>query len=333
MEAYMLSRRGFGSALAMVGTSLFVPRTASADALAPTAATTPQQALTATEQLMYSTVRLTYEETTKINDQVVIRTKWGTGFLFAFFKTETTSYPAIVTNRHVVEGMKECHFSFAAMASDGTPDLNNHFPIKIGEFDTAWIPHPSADLAIIPVGKILSELNTKLFVIALDQSLILADDELKALTPVEQVLTVGYPGALWDDVHNLPIFHRGYTATAPYIEFKGQKEFLIDFTTWPGASGSPVLLYNDGTWFDRRGNTVVGGTRAKLLGVVYGVAQQDVEGNVVIQAGPTSIAAAGRMSVPTNLGACIAASRILEFEPILVSKGLTPPANYKMRQN
>jgi hypothetical protein len=128
-------------------------------------------------------------------------------------------------------------------------------------------------------------------------------------------------------------FHRGYTASAPYIDFKGQKEFLIDFTTWPGASGSPVLLYNEGTWLNRKGGVTLGSIRAKLLGVVYGVAQQDVEGNVIIQAGPTSVAADGRMAIPTNLSACIAASRILEFEPLLVSKGVAPPPGYQMRAN
>ena len=282
---------------------------------------------------MYSTVRISYQAPVQINGQPAIQTKWGTAFLFAFFKTDATNFPALVTNRHVVEDMRKCLFSFSAAASDGAPDLQNHIPISIDEFDKAWIPHPSVDLAIIPVGKFINELKIKPFFISLDETLIPTDAELKELTPVEQVITVGFPGALWDDVHNLPIFHRGYTASAPYIEFQGRKEFLIDFTTWPGASGSPVLLYNEGTWLDRKGNILMGGIRAKLLGVAYGVAQQDVEGNVMIQAGPTSVSAAGRMSVPTNLGACIAASRILEFEPLLVSKGFTPPANYKMRAN
>lgn len=82
---------------------------------------------------------------------------------------------------------------------------------------------------------------------------------------------------------------------------------------------------------DRHGNTNMGGVRMKLLGVVYGVGVQDVSGNVIIQNGPTQIAAAGQMAVPTNLGACISSSRILEFEPLLVSKGLTPPPGYIMR--
>jgi hypothetical protein len=92
------------------------------------------------------------------------------------------------------------------------------------------------------------------------------------------------------------------------------------------------MLYNDGPWIDRSGATNVGGIRAKLLGVVYGVGVQDVTGKILFQNGPTQIVAPTATSVPTNLGACVKASRILEFEPLLVSKGLAkPPAGYTMR--
>ncbi len=295
-----------------------------ADAVAPSAAVA-QPTLMPTEQLEYATVRLAYKPTPTT-------VKWGTAFFFSFFKTETVNLLALVTNKHVVGGMKDCSFNLVARTNEGTPDLSTSVPVSIDPFDNTWIAHPSADLAIIPVAPIINRLHTKTFTISLDQSHIPTDAELKELLPVEQVLSVGFPGSVWDDVHNLPVFHRGYTATAPYIDFKGHKEFLIDFTTWPGASGSPVLLYNEGSWLTRKG-TVMGGVRAWLIGVVYGVATQDVSGNVVIQNGPTSIEASGRMSVPTNLGACIMASQILDFEPLLVSKGLTPPADYKMRAN
>lgn len=329
----MPNRREFGLSMTAVGAAMFGGHFAMADTVAPTVAAATAPKLTPTEQLMYSTVRLSYQQPTQINGSTVVQTKWGTAFLFAFFRTDQSSVLALVTNRHVVADMKQCTFALAAVGGDGLPDINNHIPIVINEFDKMWLPHPTVDLAIIPIGMMLNELKTRPFLVSLDQTLIPTGTELRDLTPVEQVLTVGFPGAIWDDVHNLPIFHRGYTASAPYIEFKGNREFLIDFTTWPGASGSPVLLYNEGGWVDRRGNTMMGGIRTKLIGVVYGVAEQDVQGNVVIQNGPTSIAAAGRMSIPTNLSACIAASRILEFEPLLVSKGVSPPPGYKMRAN
>jgi Trypsin-like peptidase domain len=283
-----------------------------------------QVSLTPTEQLMYSTIRLHYEGNGTLH--------WGTGFLFKLFEVGNQFVPVIVTNKHVVANMKECHFSFASRDSNGMPNPTSHIPVTITDFGIAWLPHPSVDLAIIPLAKSLGDIASKQpFAVYLDQTLIPTDQEFNDFTPVEQVLTVGFPGLLWDEVHNLPIFHRGYTATAPYIDFKGHTEFLIDFSTWPGASGSPVLLYNDNGWTDRRGNTFLGSLRVKLIGVVYGVATQGVNGNVTIQNGPTSVALPGQMSVPTNLGACIRAHRILEFEPLLVKQGFIPPAGYNMR--
>jgi hypothetical protein len=287
-----------------------------------------QPRMTPTEQLMYSTLRLYYSEGARVH--------WGSRFIYRFFKSGQTAVPAIVTNAHVLTPMKTCSFSFASRGKDGKPDHSSHILVTIQNFDTAWLRHPSADLAIIPIAEILRNLQMASkdpFIVYLDQGLIPTNAEFQELTPVEQVLTVDFPGQVWDDVHNLPIFHRGYTSTPPYIDFKGKPEFLIDFTTWPGASGSMVLLYNDQGWMDRRGNTMLGAMRTKLIGVVYGVATQDVRGNVLIENGPTTLAAQGQMLIPTNLGACIRASRILEFEPLLVSRGAVPPPGYNMRSN
>jgi len=265
----MPNRREFCRSIAFTtAASAFPGDFAMADAAAPTAANALSK-LTPTEQLMYATIRLSYQTTVQISGNTVPQTKWGTAFLFRFFETETSNVPVLVTNKHVVLDMKKCQLSFSSVDDDGMPNLENHIPISIDEFEKAWIPHPSVDLAIIPLANILKNLKAKPFLAWLNQSLIPTDEQLANLTPVEQVLTVGFPGAIWDDVHNLPIFHRGYTATPPYIPFKGEKEFLIDFTTWPGASGSPVLLFNDQGWIDRPGNTVLGGFRAMLLGVVY----------------------------------------------------------------
>src|SRR5205807_1432897 len=133
----------------------------------------------------------------------------------------------IVTNRHVVQGWNKCSFNLISRAADGSPDLDNHIPIEISPFENAYIPHPNVDLAIIPLAPILSDLakkNPLPFFIGLDPSLIPTEEELKELTPLEQILTVGFPGRIWDEVHNLPVFHMGYTATPSYVDFKGNKE-------------------------------------------------------------------------------------------------------------
>ena len=323
----MLTRRTF---LAGAGGSFLVACQPShaVDPVLPTRADAPLPQLTPTEQLMRATVRLF--------NQGPSWQSWGTGFFFSLFQTSGFSVPVIVTNHHVVKDWDQCYFSFAARLPDGAPDNEKHIPVRIGGFGKYWIAHPDADLVVIPLAQILAQLNQngqQPFWITLDQNLIPTEKELNELNAVEQILTVGFPGSLWDEAHNLPLFHRGYTATAPYIDFNGRKEFLIDIATWPGASGSPVLLYNDTPWMNRNGGTVVGGVRAKLLGIVYAVAIQDVGGNVILQEAPTAaMTGTGTMKVPTNLGACIKAGRILEFEPLLVRNGIVkPPPGYVMR--
>ncbi len=277
----MLNRRT--AVLTSVAALLPLPKALGAsDQIAPTSASVSSN-LTVTEQMMYSTVR--------IADDSTHPTRWGTGFLFGLFHTPDTTVFVIVTNKHVIEGLTKCSFAVASRKSNGSPDLDNHILVEISDIQMASLAHPTADLVIIFVGRLFDELinNGKIpFVVTLSPELIPTTDELKSLMPVEQILTVGYPGVVWDDVHNLPVFHRGYTATAPYIDFKGRKEFLIDIATWPGASGSPVMLFNDSGWITRNGGTVLGGPRIKLLGIVYGVAAQDVSGAVAIQAGPYS---------------------------------------------
>lgn len=245
----MISRR---SAIAALASSVLVSAKATAfaanSAIMTSSGASPSRPLALTEQLLYSTVRLHYTEGNVAH--------WGTGFLYAFFQSGQRFYPAIVTNRHVVAEMKTCSFSFASRNDDGSPNLLSHVDVTIPDFQNVWIPHPSADLVIIPIGQILNNLegsSKRPYYVYTNQALIPTAAEFEDLTPVEQVLTVGFPGALWDTVHNLPIFHRGYTASAPYIDFDGRPEFLIDFSTWPGSSGSMVLLFNDQGWTSRNG--------------------------------------------------------------------------------
>jgi hypothetical protein len=323
----MATRREAVLAAVAAATMPFAMQSA-ASAQGAAATTQATTSLTPSEQLMYAVVRVV--------DNLQNPRRWGTGFLFNLFQTAESSTPVVITNWHVVDGLTGCGFQFAARSADGTPDLANHLPIEIPNLSNGAIRHPSVDLVAIPVAAAIRDLIAKghpPFYFGLAPVLIPTDDILQSLDPVEQILTVGFPGSLWDDVHSLPLLHRGYTATAPYIDFKGKKEFLIDIATWPGSSGSPVLLFNDNGWSTRNHSTIVGGTRLGLLGVVYGVGVQDISGNVAIQAGPTQIVAPGQMAVPTNLGACIKASRILEFEPLLVSLGFTPPTGYIMRTN
>lgn len=106
---------------------------------------------------------------------------------------------------------------------------------------------------------------------------------------------------------------------------------MIDAAIFPGSSGSPVFLFNEGAWITREG-TVAGGYRIKLLGIVYAVAQHNVTGEITVVPAPTDLRQIAVSAIPNNLGVCIKAPRILEFEPVLVQSGIMQlPEGYKMR--
>jgi hypothetical protein len=258
----------------------------------------------------------------------------GTGFLFAFFLQGDQNVPAIVTNKHVVAEAKIGHLRLTIQNDDGSADLGNFVEFVVPDFPTRWIPHPdpAVDLTIMPCAGLLQDLakqGKKAFLVTLDPSLVPTDAELTELTPLEDILVVGYPNGIIDSTHNIPVFRRGITATPASIDFNSKKEFLIDAAIFPGSSGSPVLLFNQGTYATRQGVTV--GSRVKLLGIVYAVFNNSVNGEISIVPAPTQARAVVNSQVPNNLGICVKASRVLEFEPIFVEKGFKPPDGYKMR--
>jgi hypothetical protein len=61
------------------------------------------------------------------------------------------------------------------------------------------------------------------------------------LLPACEVLFVGYPNDVYDQVNNLPVIRAGKIASMPKVDFNGKPEFLIDAHVWPGSSGSPVF--------------------------------------------------------------------------------------------
>lgn len=146
---------------------------------------------------------------------------------------------------------------------------------------------------------------------------------------LEDVIVVGYPDGIVDPAHNIPVFRRGITATPASIDFGGKQEFLIDAAIFPGSSGSPVLLYNIGS-YQNHGNLVIG-SRVKLLGVIHAVMLNGINGQISIVPAPTQARAIVSSQMPNNLGMCLRSFRILEFEPLLVQMGFKPPEGYTMR--
>lgn len=274
--------------------------------------------LTPSEQLTHSTVRIACQ----LADGT---TSTGTGFFYTFARDGNQHMPAIVTNKHVIAGAVEGQFNLTLKAADGSPVVGQHITIKLDQFAGRWIPHPDdqVDLCVMPIAPLLNEAaaaGKNFFFVTLDETLLPTTEELSDLGALEEILMIGYPNGIWDATNNMPILRRGITATHPNIDYEGRREFLIDAACFPGSSGSPVLLFNANGWIDRKGNTMMGGVRVKLLGILYAGPQHTATGEVRIVTIPTQQKAVAISTIPNNLGLVIKSIRLRELDALLRTK-------------
>lgn len=271
--------------------------------------------LTVSEQLAYSTVRVEAEDAS--GDLAT-----GTGFFFKCVDDGQQHVPVIVTNKHVIAGSQKGRFHLTVRGSDGGPVPMKHIQLELEGFEKRWIHHPdpAVDLAAMPILPLLAEAKEQgkeFFYINLDNNLVPTPSDLADLGALEDIVMVGYPNGIWDRVNNMPLFRRGITATHPNLDYEGRKEFMIDAACFPGSSGSPVFLYNVGGWATRDGGMVMGGTRIKLLGVLYAGPQHTAAGEVHIVTVPTHQEVVALSSIPNNLGLVIKGWRLREFDDVL----------------
>lgn len=274
--------------------------------------------LTITEQLAHSTVRI---ETEGPNGSGC-----GTGFFYKFCEQPSGKFvPAIVTNKHVLETVTLARLVMSTRDADGNPVRGRMIPVELTLHHGAIIPHPdpSVDLCVCPVDglfKMMEAAEHRFFFKSFGTSLLPTVEDLEGFSAVEDILMIGYPNGLWDSINNQPLIRKGVTATHPSIDFGGKKEFLIDCACFRGSSGSPVLLYSTGTRHERDGTVVFHTSiRVKLLGILWGIANQTASGEIVAITIPTTAAKAhmALTQIPMNLGFVIRSERLRDFEAIL----------------
>ncbi len=267
--------------------------------------------LSLSEQLCYVTTRIEAS-----NDRV---TSTGTGFFFNLKIDKNKNVPLLVTNKHVVKGKTKGCFLFTKADSNDNPLIGETFGIKYDvDFENQWIFHPDAnvDICVLPINKLqiaATQLGHKLFYRALGSEHIPTEEISKTIEPIEDVYMIGYPNGLWDKKNNMAIIRKGLTATPYSIDFNGNKQFLIDMSVYPGSSGSPILLYDNG-FTSRNGTISIGGNHIWLLGIVFQVFQRCITGDVNIESTPiASVKLTSSSFVPINLGIVIKAERLLDF--------------------
>jgi len=271
--------------------------------------------LAVSEKLTYCTVRI----------ECILKdgsTSTGTGFFFNFLEGNNRYLPTIVTNKHVVKDAVIGRIPITIQDSNGNPQTGSYFNVEVPDFERKCIFHPEddVDLCVLPITFILNTLEShgvKAYNLALTKAQIPTAEDLNDLTALEEVIMIGYPNGIWDHVNNLPIVRSGVTATHPNIDYQGRPEFMIDAACFPGSSGSPVLLYNQGSYVSKSKGVLIGGTRLMLLGVLYAGPQHTASGEIKIVNIPTRQEPVVISRVPNNLGLIIKSRKIIEFEEIL----------------
>lgn len=274
--------------------------------------------LSSAERLALTTVRLEC----RLRDG---RTSTGTAFFFAFNVEKGKVIPLLVTNKHVIDGSTSGTFVLTLRSDNGDPAIGSHEPVTFDRFEDLWIKHPdeNVDLAVFPLGPLLNEaerLGKKFFFAPLDESLIPTPEVLAGLTGIDDITMIGYPNGIWDQRNNMPIVRRGVTATNPKHDYNGLPLFVIDCACFPGSSGSPVLVFNQGAYADASGGMVFGGGRVLLLGVLFAGPQHIAEGEVQTVEVPLQQVSISMSRIPNNLGFVVKAQKILDFKADLLAR-------------
>ena len=268
--------------------------------------------------------------TTKIDAQIDDKKmSYGTGFFFNLELNEESKVPIIITNKHVACGKQNLTFYLSQEGEDGNPAFSSPIRFTIGTKDLKnnLYEHPDSevDLCAITVNPIIAKAKSmgfRPFYRAFNNGNIATKEQLESLEGIEEVEMIGYPNALWDRVHNMPIVRKGITATWPVLNFNGKREFLIDAACFPGSSGSPVFICDTGLYYSKIHKDTMLGNRFMLLGIQYAVPVRTADGSIVKKTiDEVDVNIEDKYEVKTesmlNLGFIIKAECILDLIPVI----------------
>ncbi|MCL6600070.1 MAG: serine protease [Alicyclobacillus macrosporangiidus] len=282
-------------------------------------------ALSMIDQLMYTTVKIT------ALDSRGIPVSTGTGFFFKFDKGNGIIQPIIVTNKHVlikydpqtrtvVEEYDKILIHFNLADAQNNPIAGRYYSYTAMGIKQGRIDHPQGDidLCCVPIAPLIRDMQSRglqPFYVNIDKSVIPDEKTWSELNAMEDIVMIGYPNGLWDHVNNLPIMRRGVTATHPKFDYNGEPKFVIDCACFPGSSGSPVFIFNQGSY--HKNGAIVVDSRLLFVGILYAGPQHTATGEIQVVDVPTAIQPVVFSLIPNNLGYVIKSTKVLDFEPLL----------------
>lgn len=283
---------------------------------------TSAQVNSLSEELIHSTIRIDCQYL--LNDKSgkqFVKDGTGSGFVFTFDflinGSDSLRLPVIVTNKHVIQNALKGKFHFTKKDSLGNPVYGEKEVIELSNFQNKWFAHPDPkiDLCIMPIGHILNQYEKEgknVYYKSFSEKLIPQEEVWNSFTALEDILMIGYPIGLWDSKNNLPIIRKGQTATPMKIDYMGKEEFLLDIPAFPGSSGSPIILFNQGSYATNTGLAM--GTRFYLVGVLYAGPMFDALGTGEISIHNLPVNFTTKTGIPINIGVSIKSNLLLDFK-------------------
>lgn len=239
---------------------------------------------------------------------------------------QVVDVPMIVTNKHVVENMTTLNTTISLCPRGTQPsdeaitpdDVHAHVAINNLQQSICFHPDSQVDLCAIVFGNILEQIpdHLQLRHTFVSQSWSLTLDESKYTRPIEPVIMVGYPTGLWNEADNRPISRRGLTASHPTQRWNRERKFLIDAACFPGSSGSPVFLFEDG--MIRISAEAYGpGTRARFIGILFAGPIFNQHGRFEQRVIPTTVGTVPVIDSMMNLGYVAHADTVDDLIPLI----------------
>jgi hypothetical protein len=236
---------------------------------------------------------------------------FGTGFRYSF-TSDGLQFHLIVTAGHNLE--KAVAVSIKLHRCDQLPNFQGQlrkesFDITFEELDRHCVFHPDASVDLVALNYLYvfdaaQQQRVGLFVPNADESSILDDQTMgKSMSAVEDVLMPGYPLAIFDEANNFPIIRKGTTATHPAIDFNDRPMAAVDIACFPGSSGSPIFLLNEGGLDSRKqGRNKLGRKSPVLLGILTDGAVFQSSGISKVSKMPIMTQSDNETVAPINLG-------------------------------
>jgi hypothetical protein len=265
-------------------------------------------------------------------------TNVGTAFFYDytlrhpdFHGGQPVTCPVLITNKHVAEGATAIETAITTYPTPAVPtdrgvmadEVTTAVRLEGADVGVVLHPDPNVDLCAISASEFIQRIPTGQLMrsVHLNASWMISAQEENYLRPIEPVVMIGYPNALWDAPHNRPVARRGLTASHPSLPWNSERQFVIDAACFPGSSGSPVFLFEDGM-YRSSSSGYTPGTRARLLGILWGGPILTIEGRMVPREIPTTAHAVPVHDTMLNLGFVVHASALHDLKPLIEEASL-----------